>query len=216
MKITGAIFDLDGTILDSMGIWENLGRDYLKLKGKIPREDLADVLECKTLQSAAEYFIEEYKINLTPKEIIDEVNLMIKNYYIYKVKLKPYVIGFLKRLKKENVHMCVATASDKKLAEEALLRCNVLNLFDDVLTCQEMKCGKDKPKIYNEALKKIGTKKNTTYVFEDALYAVTTAKKAGFKVVGVFEESEYLKQDEIKNIADIYINSFKEMSKYLD
>lgn len=206
-NIKGAIFDLDGTLLDSMSIWEDVGEKYLLSCGIIPFENIGEVLKTMSLFQAAEYFQKEYKIKQTTEEIIQGIDKMVEKFYKEEAKLKPGVKEFLEKLFQKGVKMCVATASEKELVEAALVRCEVRNYFVDILTCSQVGCGKDQPVIYEEALKILGTQKSETLVFEDAIHAITTAKQAGFTVAGVYEASEK-DQGKVREAADYYIEEF--------
>ena len=108
--LKGAIFDLDGTLLDSMFIWETIGEDYLRTLGKEPHEDLKEIFMTLTLEDAAEYYREHYGVTLSVKEIVDSVNAMVEGIYRTKVTLKPGIAEYLRWLKENGVKMCVATA----------------------------------------------------------------------------------------------------------
>jgi beta-phosphoglucomutase-like phosphatase (HAD superfamily) len=117
--IKGAIFDLDGTLLDSMYIWDTIGSDYLRSLGVEPRENLNQTFKSMSLLQAAAYYRREYGVSLSTKEIMDGVNRMIERFYFHDVSAKRGVKEVLERLKKAGVRMCVATATDLHLAEAA-------------------------------------------------------------------------------------------------
>jgi len=216
LKIQGAIFDLDGTLLDSMSIWDSLGENYLKSIGKVPKHGLKEKLSAMSLTQAAEFFISEYGVNISMQEILKGFNEMISGFYTEHASIKMGVLEFLKKLKQKNIKACIATANDRVLVEIFLEKYKLFDYFQYILTCDEVGSGKDNAAIFNEALKALGTEKKETYVFEDALFAVKTAKKEGFPVVAVFDESAVKEQEEIKSTADMYIQSFLEMEDYFD
>lgn len=216
MNIEGAIFDLDGTLLDSMPVWDTLAEDYIQSIGKNPKAGLREKVSDMSLVQAANYFISEYGVSASQEEILNQFNEMLSDFYIKKAKVKKGVKEFLGRLKNRNVKMCVVTATEKILAEKALKNNGMEEYFQYIFTCTEMGYGKDSVEIFNEALNALDTCKDKTYVFEDALYAVETAKKAGMKVVAVFDKSSAEKKQQIEGKADIYINSFLEMEDYFD
>ena len=208
MELKGAIFDLDGTLLDSMPFWENIGREYLKHKGVNPPENLNEILAAMNLSQSARYFKEVFSIPGSEEEIIREIIGLIESGYLYTLPLKASVIPFLDRLHKNNVRMCVATATDRDLAEAALERLGVLKYFDFILSCSEARVGKDNPEFFRQALTLLKTPQHETMVFEDALHAIKSAKAAGLLVAAVYDKSAHRHQEEIKSIADIYLNSF--------
>ena len=205
--IKGAIFDLDGTLLDSMFIWDTIGEEYLRSLGKEPHEDLKETFMTLTLEEAAEYYREHYGVTLSVKEIVDGVNAMVEQTYRTKVTLKPGISEYLAWLKGNGVRMCVATVTDRYLVEETLDRLGVRHYFSEIFTCAEVGFGKDKPIIYQKALEHLETEKRDTYVFEDMLFALNTAKTDGFPTVGVYDRHEE-HQDELKELADYYIFDF--------
>ena len=207
--IKGAIFDLDGTLLDSMFIWDTIGEDYLRSLGKEPHEDLRQTFMSFTLEEAAEYYREHYGVTLSVKEIVDGVNTMVEDIYRTKVTLKSGVADYLAYLKENKVKMCVATVTDRYLVEETLERLGIRHFFSEIFTCGEVGFGKDKPVIYQKALELLATKKEETYVFEDLPFALKTAKEDGFKTIGVYDRHEAA-QTELKELADYYVLDFND------
>ena len=205
--LKGAIFDFDGTLVDSMFIWDTVGEDYLRLLGKEPHEDLKETFMTLTLEEAAEYYRTHYGVTLSVKEIVDGVNTMVEGIYRTRVALKQGVADFLAQLKENGTRMCIATVTDRYLVEETLDRLGILQYFSEIFTCAEVGYGKDKPIIYRKALEHLGTTKNEAYVFEDSLFALKTAKADGFTAVGVYDRHEN-RQDNLKNLADYYIVDF--------
>ena len=205
--LKGAIFDLDGTVLDSMFIWDTIGEDYLRTLGKEPHEDLKETFMTLTLEEAAEYYREHYGVRLSVKEIVDGVNAMVEGIYRTKVTLKHCVADYLRWLNGNGVRMCIATVTDRYLVEETLERLGILHYFSGIFTCAEVGYGKDKPIIYRKALEHLGTAKEETCVFEDSLFALKTAKADGFITVGVYDRHE-TRQDALKSLADYYIRDF--------
>lgn len=210
-KFKYCIFDLDGTLLDSMAAWHNLGKDYLLLKGAIPPHNLNKILASMSMQESAEYFRQAFKINLSTEEIITGVNELIAGKYKNELVLKPYVKEYLQKLKDENVKMCIATATPLKMANTALERNEIANYFSFVASCDEVGVGKNKPDIFYMAAKKLNADPSDIAVYEDADFALITAKEAGFFTIGVYDESFKEKNKDIQIISDMYIESFKEL-----
>ena len=206
--IKGAIFDFDGTLVDSMFIWDTFGEDYLRTLGKDPKENLTETFKTFTLEQAAEYYREHYGVTLSVEEIVDGVNRMIEGLYKSTVPLKKGVAEFLAGLSKAGVRMCVATVTDKYLVEAALTRLQVRQHFSEIFTTAEVGCGKNDPKIYRTALAYLGTQKSETVVFEDAYHALMTAKNDGFPVAAVYDKHE-LRQTEMKENGDYYITNYE-------
>ncbi len=213
MKIEGAIFDLDGTLLDSMYIWDTIGEEFLTSKEKSPEDGLRETLRPLNLVQTAEYFRAEYDMTDPVQRIIDELNGMLEHYYFNVFECKDGVLEALDKLLAKGVKMCVATATDRYLAEAALRRNGIIQYFVDIITCTEVNAGKDSPRIFQKALRILGTEKTRTYVFEDALYAIETAKRAGFPVVAVYDKSANEQQERIKRLSDIRVKSWLEWNE---
>lgn len=205
--IEGAIFDVDGTLLDSMAVWANIGTDYLRSLGYEPRENLNETFKSMSLYQAACYYQSEYGVTLSTDEIIAGVNDRIGQFYREKAALKPGAAQFLQHLREKNVGMCIATATDRPLVEAALDRCGVLPFFSEIFTCFSVGRGKDEPIIYRTAAEHLRTGKAKTVVFEDALYAARTAKRDHFPIAAVYDAHEK-RRAELQSIADIYITDF--------
>jgi HAD superfamily hydrolase (TIGR01509 family) len=210
MRIRGAIFDVDGTLLDSMFIWDTIGETYLRSIGYQPKENLNETFKNMSLRQAARYYQTEYGVTLSIDQIMDGVNAMLERYYRFEVPLKPGVAELLERLRQSGVKLCIATATDRHLVEAALDRCGVLSCFGEIFTCNEVGHGKDEPDIFEAALRFLGTRKEETIVFDDALYAVRTAKEAGFPVAVIYDSHEK-NQKEIRALADFYIENFSQI-----
>lgn len=217
MRIRGAIFDVDGTLLDSMFIWDTIGETYLRSIGYQPKENLNETFKNMSLHQAACYYQTEYGVTLSIDQIMDGVNAMLERYYRFEVPLKPGVAELLERLQQSGVKLCIATATDRHLVEAALDRCGVLSCFGEIFTCNEVGHGKDEPDIFEAALRFLGTKREETLVFDDALYAVRTAKEAGFLVAAVYDSHER-SQAEVRARSDLYLEDLTqlvELQKFL-
>ena len=206
--IKGAIFDFDGTLVDSMFIWDTFGEDYLRTLGKEPKENLTETFKTFTLEQAAEYYREHYGVTLSVGEIVDGVNEMVAEIYRTKVALKKGVLEFLRDLRSKGVKMCVATVTDRPIVEDVLVSLGIRDFFVEILTCAEVGYNKETPHIYRAALGVLETKKDETVVFEDALHALMTAKNDGFTVAAVYDKHE-AKQIEMRSEADYYISDYE-------
>ena len=203
--IKGAIFDIDGVLLDSMGIWDDLGARYLRSLDKIPEEGLNKILFSMSMEQGAEYLNEHYGLNKSVKETVDGIGKMLEDYYFYEVLLKPGAKEILEFLKSKNIKMAAATSSPRTHIEKALSRNGLLGYIDKIYTTSEVGVSKHSPDIYNLAADFLKTKSEETLVFEDSLYALKTAKEAGFVTVGVFDEKGESNQAELENQADLYL-----------
>ncbi len=212
-EFKGAIFDLDGTLLDSMAIWETVAPRYLKTLGINLSADEANRVRDMSIQQFCTHFCALYGLNLTEKEIMDGVYALIGDFYKYQAPLKDGVLDVLDTLKRRGVKMCIATATDRWLVEPALERTGLAPYFSAVFTCGETGRGKNEPDIFLNALGHLGTAIAQTILFEDALYAIRTAKAAGFSVAAIYDDSAADHQAEIKALADFYLTSWSDFDR---
>ncbi len=212
MRVKGIIFDFDGTLFDSMSIWETAGKDYLASLGITAKEDLRKALKTKSLLQSAEYLNEHYSLNKTTEDVMAGINKTVEDFYFYRAMPKAYAVAALEGFLERGIKMCIATATDRYQVEAALKRCDMLKFFDYIFTCTELGHGKDEPHIFDFACASMGLAKSEVAVFEDAYHAAYTAKYAGYFVVGVYDRYEK-KGKELENIADVYVNGFSETDK---
>ena len=208
MKIKCAIFDFDGTLFDSMFIWESVGEIYLRSLGKEPKSSLREDVRALSLYQSACYFRKKYDLPLSEEQIMSGINKTIEHFYINEVMPKPYVTEFLDEMKQKGIPMCIATASDRYQIEAALSRCGMSHYFEAIFTCSEVGYGKDEPVIFRKAMEHFNSDRSSSIIFEDALHAIKTAKNDGFTVVSVFDNREK-RQDEVRAISDCYIRDFE-------
>lgn len=213
--IKGAIFDVDGTLLDSMEIWEDVVERYLKVIGTEPDPDIGTVLFTMSLPEGAAYVKKYYKLPQSQGEIEQGILDIISNFYRETAPLKRGAAELLENLSKRNIHMTVATSNNKQQVEDAFERLGIAKYFDRIFTCAEVGAGKTKPDIYLEAAKYLGTRPEETIVFEDVVHAIRTAKNAGFLVAGIYDEASRDDQEEIKEIVDWYGKEPAELNEML-
>jgi HAD superfamily hydrolase (TIGR01509 family) len=213
-EIKGAIFDLDGTLFDSNSMWDSIVEEYLKSQGITPSNDVSEAVSAMSIQQVCGYFCSAYGLDLSHDEIVNGINRMVEDFYYNRVQLKEGVRETLSRLQKHGVKMCVATATDRYLVEAGLIRTGISDYFGRIFTCTEVGAGKDAPDIYCQALDFLGTDIKETVVFEDALYAIRTAKASGFTVAALYDASICHQQDITIKLADFYFDSFVEMNAH--
>lgn len=208
MKIRCAIFDFDGTLFDSMYVWDTAAERYLRSLGKAPAPTVREEVRTMSLHQAAEYLKDGYALSLTAEEIVAGINRVVEQAYLHDVQPKAGAAAFLDALKAGGASLCIATATDRYLIEAALRRCHMDSYFDAVFTCSEVGSGKDEPAIYREAMAHFHADREQTLIFEDAIHAVQTAKADRFRVVAVSDPSE-TRQAELRRISDFYLESYE-------
>ncbi|KXL53365.1 phosphorylated carbohydrates phosphatase [Anaerotignum neopropionicum] len=205
------IFDLDGTLIDSMPVWKNTGRNFLLNHGFAVPENLHSVVKAQTIGQTAEYFRKDLGVTHTPEEIINEIIQYVEDAYKNTIPLKPYAKEFLDKELENGTKMCVLTASEASYIHPALERLDLIKYFQFILTCTETGHYKTDPQVFRIAMEKLGGNLENTIVFEDALYAVEGAKKGGFTVYAVADPVTEADSGVIRAVADKYIKSYKEL-----
>ena len=211
--IKGAIFDMDGTVLDSMAEWEAMRVQFLKQRG-IPVEDtLATKLLEMTLAQSAAYIKETYDVEETLEEILLGFQAIMRGHFTRGLPTKVGIVDFLKHLRAQGVPCCIASATDPELVELALTQSGVREYFDAIFSTKTIGRSKKYPDIFEAARSHMGTDKEHTWVFEDAAYALRTAAAAGFPTVAVYDRYEPL-QDEMHARATVYFPDFTVFPSY--
>jgi HAD superfamily hydrolase (TIGR01509 family) len=203
-----AIFDMDGTLIDSMIFWKNLASEYLRSKGvqSIPT-DLLERIKPMTMSESAALFRQEFRLAGDPEA---EMNAMMDAHYRNDIPLKPGVREYLQMLHSRGVRMCVASATAEHLMETCLTRLGVRDCFEFLLSCETVGAGKRSPLVYHESAGRLHAAAAEIAVYEDALYAVQTAKEAGYYVVGVYDDSAAKNWLTIEKLADEIVLNWEE------
>lgn len=211
--IEGAIFDLDGTLLDSMHIWDNLPILYLESIGVKTLDNAKEVYDRYGYMAALDFMKNEYGVDVTREEYRMGIGSILQKFYEEDAEAKPGVPEFLERMRSMGVKMCIATATFEGMVEPAMKRLGLLDYFSGIFTCQSLKTRKIEPLIYRVALEHLGTEKSKTPVYEDAHYAATTVKKDGFILVGISDVNEP-KTAEVAELSDIFIEDYRNLDEY--
>ena len=205
--ITGAIFDIDGVILDSLGIWYDLGKRILKSHGITADSSLSDTLFSMSMEQGAEYLAENYPMELSPNEVLGEMEKMLESFYFYEVLPREGAKELLELMHDSNIPVVAATSSPYIHVKNALERCDLLKYFIKIFTTSETGKSKHSPDIYLEAAAYLNSNPENTMVFEDSLYALKTAASAGFVTVGIHDPLGEKNTDGLKKTAKIYLES---------
>lgn len=210
MKLHGAIFDLDGTLLDSMGTWSKLSEDFLRERGFVPTAAFLELLAPVALRQAAEMLIAEYGLNESVEEIVADFMTKVGDYFDRVFELKPGAAEFVRELRERGIPCCVATAAERVHTETALKRLKLIDAFEFILTTEDVGKSKLHADIFLSAAARLGLPAGECVVFEDSVYAMRTAKAAGFGVVAIHEPATSGNLDEIRAVSDRFIASFAE------
>lgn len=216
MKIKAAIFDMDGTLVDSLVLWDVMwsafGEKYLNDKKFWPSEEIDKKVRIIILKDAMELIHSVYNFGDSGEELHEFAKEIIRDFYANKLELKDGVKEFLEYCKADGVKMCVASATAPDLISVAIDHCQISEYFSKVFSCGDLGKGKDHPDIFLQAAKFLGEEFNDIWVFDDSFTAIKTASKLGMKTVGIYDRFNY-SQDKIKQTATYYIDCDETLMK---
>ena len=203
----GYIFDLDGTLLDSMPVWKTIGRRYLLSQGITPPEGVEEFYKTMTFHETALYF-QSLGLQASEQEMIDAISAMVAEDYALHVEAKAGAVEYVKKAKEAGIALCALTASEKGYLLPALKRLGLLDCFTEVYTCTELNKSKQQPEIFVQVAGFLGLSVEEVAVFEDSLHCIQTAKAAGAYVVAMEDAAVAEDKAAILQAADQYICDF--------
>lgn len=207
-----ALFDFDGTLVDSMPTWGKKVLRILEISGITPPKDILRTLTPLGDIGSMRYFRENMGVTLSEEEMLREMDAYAIPKYENEIPLKEGVKEYLTMLKEEGVRLFLLTASPRRCFAPCLKRVGVLDLFDETWSCEDFGTTKSNPEIYLAAAKRMGVLPEEIAFFDDNVIALQTAKKAGLHIVGVFDESSREDEETIRAIADEYAYRLKELA----
>lgn len=208
MNFKIAVFDMDGTLVDSLMMWDVLWKEfgirYLNNSHFVPTTQDDKAVRTLTLKDAMTLIHERYNIGNNGEELLSVANSIMVDFYMNTVELKNGVREFLEYLYNKNIRMCVASATAPDLINFAIEHCELGKCFEKIFSCGAIGKGKDHPDIFLKAQEYFGVESSEVCVFEDSLLAIDTASKIGMQTVGIYDKYNF-GQDEIKRITNHYI-----------
>ena len=210
-SITGAMFDCDGTLLDSLGAWRGLEEMLATEAGvEVSLEERARFTTF-TIPEVAAYFHEVYALGKNAQAVQDLIGEYMMNYYRHEATLLPGVREFLESCARSNVAMSVVSSSAPEYLEAGLLAAGIREFFSAVVSVDDIGSSKRTPHIFDYARARLGTAKATTWGFEDSLYAMSTLHQAGYPVLGLYDEGEHVSFEQLEDVTDLVVMSFEEV-----
>ena len=213
MEFKGAIFDLDGTLLDSMDVWKNIDIEFLAKRGLEVPPGYGDEILAMSFRETAEYTIARFHLKEQPDEVMKEWNDMAIEAYGYLVQLKAGAKEYLLQLKKQGIRLGVCTALSNKLYVPCLQNNGIYELFDTLISTDDVSRGKSYPDAWLLCATRLGIDPHHCIAFEDVLPAIHGAKAAHMQICGVYDKYADKDRDEILQLSDYYIHSFTELIK---
>lgn len=219
MQIKAAIFDMDGTLVDSLILWEvfwsELGERFLQDASFRPTAADDRTMRTMTLDQAMELAHRNYGLGESGEQLLGIVNVITEDFYRNKVLLKPGAKEYLEHLYQQGVKMVIASGTEMPFVELALDHCELRKYFSRAFSCCDINKGKDQPDIYLLAQQALGEKAEDIWVFEDSLTAIETVQKLGMHTVALFDRNNY-GQEKMREIAEHYIAEGEELTKLLE
>ncbi|MBO4761880.1 MAG: HAD family phosphatase [Lachnospiraceae bacterium] len=209
--INAVIFDLDGTLIDSMWMWKQIDIDYLASKGKPFPPDLQDTISGMSFSETAVYFKETFGIEDDLDTIKKCWNDMAWEMYSTRVTLKEGALEFLKYLKERGIKTGIATSNSNELAFMVTKRLGIDAYIDEIHTACEVEKGKPSPDIYLFVAETLGVDPSECLVFEDVLRGVVAGLRAGMRVCAFYDPASAYEDEEKREAANCYLHSFKEL-----
>lgn len=212
----GFIFDLDGTLLDSMPSWQKQIDDMLIAKGITPPEDLLDRTKILGLENATGMILQEFHLPDDPAVVYQQFQNNMEQLYCTTIPLKPGALALLEHLQRLGISMAVATATARPLVEKVLQYHQLQEYFQSITTVAEVGIGKHDPRIYLVAADKLGLPPQDCIVFEDSLKGIRSANQAGFQTVAIYEATNPVEQQALQQEATRYIYDFRSFTVLQD
>lgn len=209
--IQAAIFDADGTLLDSMPLWNASGDLYLQSKGLVPEAGLDRILFQMTMEESAVYLKDHYALKESAEAVLKGLDDIVRSYYSTSVKAKPGALDLVQSLQTKGIPQIVCTLSDRDMVVEGLKRNGMLSYFDEVVSCADLPWTKRNPELFDHLITFLKTPADRTWLFEDGAYSAVTAKEVGLKVVGILDVQGEEDIQTLKSTADIFLESFYDL-----
>lgn len=214
--IEAVLFDLDGTLIDSMWLWKTIDIEYLKKFNLEFPDDFQDEIEGMSFTETAQYFKDRFDLPVEIDAIKEEWNIMAGEYYKHRVPLKAYVVKFLDFLLANNYKIGIGTSNSKELVNMIVDKFELKNHFGSIRTSCEVEKGKPHPDVYLKVAEDLGVKPERCLVFEDVPAGIMAAKNAGMKVCAIYDDFSKGIIEEIKALADYYIEGYHDIMRMIE
>jgi len=216
MNIEAAIFDVDGTLIDSMEMWNQCGERYLRARGLKATEDLSARMRVLPIGESGKLLKQLYDLSETPEAITAGLNAIAHDYYMNEATLKPYIPELLKTMRKAGIPMTVATASAHDVVDRVLTHLGIRGHFIEILSCDDLGLNKRQPNFFIKCAARLNTDPRKTWVFEDVIHAVETARMAGLPVAGMYDEESRENEAKIRALSHRYLKTREDFERFAE
>jgi len=207
----GIIFDLDGTLVDSMWVWEAIDKEFLESKGVTFEPDFQEDIEGMSFTETCVYFKERYGLEDSVESINQELVDLALDAYTNRVIVKNHVIDLLEYFKARNIPMGIGTSNSKALAAATLKSNGIDHYFTTLNTSCEVSKGKPSPDIFLKVASVLGIEPKDCLVFEDTMAGVKAAKAAGMDVIAIYDAVTTLSEERMTEAANKFIKCYSEI-----
>ena len=214
-EINAVIFDMDGTLIDSTGLWHEIDKRFFAKRNMELPKDYAQKIVHLGLKQAAIFTKKEYGVKESPEEIIQEWRQMAIDFYVNEVQLKKGALELLKLFKENGLKLSIATANDAELYMPCVNRLGISSYFDFIDDVNISQKGKEDGKIYLDLVDKMQSEPENTLVLEDMPTCLKTVHNLGFLTIAVFDKASEKYEEEKRSNSDLFINSFNELIELL-
>lgn len=210
-QIKGFIFDVDGTLIDSIPVWRSIDEVFFTSIGQSFNHEIREIIKSQTFEQSAAFVVAHYQLEQSPQDVKNQWMTLVKDKYINDVPLKNGVKEILEILKANNLKVMIASSGEKELIQGALKKHNIMHFFDGIITASELGTTKLEPTIYEYCASAMNLAPHEIIVCEDLGVAMETANKAGFNVVAMHDGESIHEMEQIKAYAHAYVHDFREL-----
>lgn len=214
-NIKGYIFDLDGTLIDSMPLWYNVDRIFLSEHGITPPDNISEIVKKMTVEQSSRYFLDTFNLKISQEETISRIEEIVAESYAKTIPLKEGISELLDYLDSKNIPYGVATATYRSLAVSCLTRLGLVDRIKFLETCSEIGKGKEYPDIFFKCAESLGLPTESIAIVEDSLYCLETAKNHGFFTIAIYDSASSNDWNKIEKICNLTFNSAIEFLEYI-
>lgn len=211
VPVQGVIFDCDGTLMDTMGLWLQVENDLAAGVGHVFTQAEQDTLRTLTISETGEYLHGTLGILASPQEVVERINELARGYYATKAEMKPGALEFVRALHERGIPCAIASSSPHTLLDPGVEHTGLNGLLSAVVSTDDVGRSKREPAVYDRARALLGSALEATWVFEDAAYTFATTVPAGYRTVGVYDCDESATFAQLENLADAVIHDYGEL-----